>query len=293
MKKIVVFTDFSERSENAARYAVNLSRTLQANIVLYHTYLNPSSQPYAAQVAWPLMNAGQLEISSRKELELAASKLSKVADINQSGFSPAIETRCDEGAVTDNLTDLLADKEIVLFILANHRKGFGSLITGNHLNKMLEEAKIPVLVIPDGTTYQVTRKIAFATDLNPTDIDVLNSVATMARHGEASIMLAHISPDREQEQSKEKRDQVQQFLCEVSNKINYPHIYYRHIQDEEVSSGLKWVSENVSFDLLAMVHRQKGFLERLFSSSHSKKLAAEANLPLLIYPSPADRYPVF
>jgi nucleotide-binding universal stress UspA family protein len=294
MKKIVVFTDFSERSENAAQYAVNLGRSIHANIILYHAYLSPASQPYAAQVAWPLMNSGELELTARKELELTASKLSKLAEVNPAtAFIPKIETRCAEGELTDNLEELLADREIVLFIMANHRKGFSSLITGNHLNKMLGAAKVPVLIVPAGSPFKAIHKIAFATDLTPEDIGVLQSLSSIARHGDASIMLAHISADKEHEQAKEKRDQVQQFLCEVSNKINYPHIYYRHIQDIEVSAGLKWVSENVAFDLLAMVHHQRSFLEGLFKSSHTKTVATDANMPLLIYPHGAEHYPVF
>ncbi len=289
MKKIVVFTDFSERAENAATYAYHLSRELQANLILYHAYLIPSSQPYAAQVAWPLMNSGALEITSRKELELAASKLSNMAGLNYRNHKPNIETRCDEGDLTDNLTVLQADKDVVLFIMANHHKGFSSLIMGNQIYKMLETAMVPVLIIPDGLTFKSIHKIAFATDLHQDDLEVLHSLATLARHTDATVMLAHIYP----EQENEKGDQAKQFLLEVSNKINYPHVYFRHIKDSEVHHGLKWVTENVAFDMLVMVHRHKNFLERLFSSSNTQKAAAAATLPLLVYPHPAESYPIF
>ena len=294
MKKIVVFTDFSERAAHASEYALHLGRELQANIILYHAYLNPASQPYAAQVAWPLENSGALEITNRKELELAASKLSKVTGM-PSGFSftPKIEIRCDEGEITDNVEALLNERDIVLFVVANHRKGFSSLITGNHMKKLLEQSKVPVLVVPQGASFKGLHKFAFATDLQHDDLEVLHSLSSMARHGDASIMLAHVSSEKEQEQSKEKRDQVQQFLCAVSSKINYPHIYYRYVQDAQVSSGLKWVSEHVSFDLLVMVHRQKNFFERLFSSSHTHEVADNMNIPLLVYPYPATHYPVY
>jgi|GEM_PF-203490 len=294
MKKLVVFTDFSERSENASQYAIHLARAIHADIILYHAYLNPAAQPYAAQVAWPIVNTGELEMTSRKELALNASKLSKLAAANPgAAFIPKIETRCDEGNITDNLDTLLADRDIVLCIMANHRKGFSSLISGNHLNKMLGASKVPVLVVPDRITYKAIHKIAFATDLSLEDIDIVQSLATLAQHGNASIMLAHISADPEHAQTKAKRDQVQQFLCEVSNKINYPHIYYRHIQDADVSAGLKWASEHVAFDLLTMVHHQRSFLEGLFNSSHTKATITDANTPMLIYPRGAAHFPIF
>lgn len=294
MKKIVVFTDFSERASQAGEYAVRLSRELKANIILYHAFLNPASQPYAAQVAWPVENAGAMAITTRKELELAASKLSKVyGSTSDGGLDPRIEIRYDEGEVTDNIQELLSDRDIVLFVLANHRKGFSSLITGNHMKQLIARSKVPVLVVPEGTTFNGLHKIAFATDLQLQDLEVLHSLSSLAKYWHASIMLAHVSPEKEQEQSKEKRDQVQQFLCAVSSRINYPSIYYRHVQDAQVASGLKWVSEHVSFDLLVMVHRQRNFFERLFSGSHTQQLTKDMNIPLLVYPHPADHYPVF
>lgn len=294
MKKIVVFTDFSERAEQAGHYALQLSYELQANLLLYHAYLNPSSHPSAAQVVWPLEHGAAIEITSRKELELAASKLTNLpAATLKTGFSPKIETRCDEGEISDNLTELLKDRDIVLIVMANHKKGFGGLIMGNHMKKILDQSKVPVLIVPHGQTFSGLHKIAFATDLDHKDLEALHSLSGMARHTNASIMLAHVSAEKEQEQTKEKRDQVQQFLCAVSNQINYPHIYYRYVQDGEVASGLKWVSEHVRFDLLVMVHRQKQFFQRLFSSSHTQQVADDLNIPLLVYPEPSEHYPVF
>ncbi len=294
MKKIVVFTDFSERAEQAAAYAWHLAHEVQANIVLFHAYLNPSNQAYAAQVAWPLMNTGQLEISTRKELALLASKMSKIEFLSGGhGFVPKIETQCEEGELDHNIKAFASDKEVILFVMANHRKGFSSLITGNHMSKMLEHATVPVLIIPGGKTYKHVRKIAFATDLNFDDIHILHSLAGLARHFNASIMLANISPMSEGEQRKEQRDQVQQFLCEVSNKVNFPQVYYRHIEQRDVSAGLKWATENIPFDMLVMVHRQRNFLERLFSSSYTKAFAEQVDIPMLVFPSPATHYPVF
>ncbi|QNK62427.1 universal stress protein [Pedobacter sp. PAMC26386] len=54
MKTITVLTDFSERAENAARYALHLAQHLQANIILYHSFLVPASEPLSGQVYWSM-----------------------------------------------------------------------------------------------------------------------------------------------------------------------------------------------------------------------------------------------
>ncbi|MDO3628160.1 hypothetical protein [Mucilaginibacter sp. BT774] len=60
MKTIAILTDFSERAENAANYAYRLAQSLQADIILYDSFLVPSASPLAAQIAWPMEDYDQL-----------------------------------------------------------------------------------------------------------------------------------------------------------------------------------------------------------------------------------------
>jgi len=57
---------------------------------------------------------------------------------------------------------------------------------------------------------------------------------------------------------------------------------FKFIEDNDVEKGiLKFVNDN-NIDLLAVISRKRGFFERLFHKSISKKLAMHANVPILI-----------
>ncbi|MGY0040066.1 hypothetical protein [Pedobacter sp. NJ-S-72] len=104
-----------------------------------------------------------------------------------------------------------------------------------------------------------------------------------AKPSHADITLAYIENPGTPENETKKL--VTNFLEEVSNKINYPKIYYRTVKGIPLKAGLKWLTENVACDLFVMVHRHKSFLEELLNLSNTQKMAANTNLPLLVYPS--------
>jgi nucleotide-binding universal stress UspA family protein len=288
MKTIAVLTDFSPRANNAARYALRLARQLHANILLYHTFLVPAAEPLSAQIAWPPEEYGELQKDSEQELQKLARKLNKeLVDLPGGAFRPSIVCSGHAGSFILNLDDLTGNKELILLVMANHHAGFSALITGNHLRDILDTVSLPVLVVPEHSAFKKIEKIAFATDLDDHDLEVIQSLTGLARPFNAEIMLAHISsPDPIAEQA------VKDFLQEVGNRIDYPNIYYRQVDKKKIRQGLQELEQHTGADMLVMVHRNKGFIEQLFGGSNAQKIAVDPLLPLLIYPCPISSYPV-
>ncbi len=281
MKKIVVLTDFSPRSINAGRYAFSLASQLKAHVWLYHHYQLPEAIFQEAE-------KDQLQVQYETQLMLQAKALQNEGNDLSSDFIPAIFS----GAVgtTDSMTldSLLEDKEVVLLVMGNHHSGFSGLLRGNHTKKVLFYSTVPVLVIPENCTFNPLKKITFATDLHHSDLEVTNSVAGLARPFNAQILLAHICQDKVKASGP-----VNEFLHQVTNHINYPSIYYREVCQDQLIDGFNQLIAHVGTDLLVMVHRNKGFMEQLFHTSYTQKVAAYTHLPLLVYPYPAKQLPVF
>jgi hypothetical protein len=152
----------------------------------------------------------------------------------------------------------------------------------------LDRVSLPVLVVPEQAIFKPIHKIAFPTDLGKGDLDVLGSLAGMARPFQAEILLAHIRPEASVMEAP-----VKDFLKDVGNRIDYPNIYYRDVNQMRVKTGLLELEKQADADLLVMVHRNKGFIEQIFGGSYTQKIAADPLLPLLIYPYPAHSCPVF
>ncbi len=288
MKTIAILTDFSERAENAANYAYRLAQSLQANIILYDSFLVPSASPLAAQIAWPMEDYGQLYKDNENELEIFAGKLRKEFSKGEhAAFKPIITCECHDGDLSPDLGELLANKELVLLVMANHDKSIASLLLSDHVRELLDRTPLPLLIVRDQHCFRKIKHIAFATDLSITDIDVLQSMATFASFTDAQITLVHIGPQNSDEEI------IENFMTAVSSKINYPHIYYRKMMSTHIMEEIIGLDENNTYDLLVMVHRHKGFWEELFNQSDTQKMASQIILPLLVYPFPTLSLPNF
>jgi len=292
MKTIAVMTDFSDRANNAAKYALGLAQHLHANVLLYNSFVVPAAEPLGLQVAWSLESFNELQADSEKELHQLADHLRQdLSALPEGSFKPVIYCKCDNGTLSANLNALLSDREILLLVIGSHRKRASGFMLSNHMREMIDGVELPILIIPEKQQFRKIGKIAFATDLQDTDLNVLSSLSGFARPSYAQIMLTHICTGNVPAQISDQK--IDNFLQEVGNKINYPNIFFRKVTEEHLKDGFKWLIENVTSDILVMVHRNKSFWDQLLNHSNTQKMAERINLPLLVYPCPAASLPVF
>lgn len=285
MKTILVLTDFSQAAYNAAVYALKLAKFLKADIKLCHAFNVPAEAPMAAQVAWPLENYSSLKIETDEELHFIEEQLLKELGIQKesSGFQPVITFVSEVGSVTEVARNLVNEQKMPLVVMGTSGTGGLSLfLAGSNCREMIDKACFPLLLVPSGATFKNIGKIGFATDLSGQDIDVIHSLAMVARMFNAEILISHVTDEKFEHQ--EHQHQIDSFLNEVTCKINYGKIYYRHIKQRSVDSGLDWLTEHGQLDMLSMVHRQHNVFSRIFVHSHTQKIARHIELPLLIFP---------
>ena len=290
MKKITVLTDFSASAENAARYAVRLAQHLQANLTLYNSFLVPMAEPLGGQVYWSMEDYNILQKDSEEKLRTLGARLAEeLSTLPVNAFRPVIDFKCQEGPLYRHIHRLSSDRDLMLLVMGTHRKGLGSLMMGNHMREIIGAVSLPVLIVPENQSFKKLDKLVFATDMEDSDLDIIQALTAFAKPSHAEITLAHIQhPDTSEADTKKL---VTNFLEDVANKINYPKIYYRAVEHTPVKTGLKWLAENVTCNLFVMVHRHKTFLEQLFNLSNTQKMAANTNLPLLIFPCAENAEP--
>ena len=63
---------------------------------------------------------------------------------------------------------------------------------GNHTRGVLDHTALPVLVIPEGARFEKLHKIVFATDLNMDDLNVIQSLASLAWHGKHTYIVQNL-----------------------------------------------------------------------------------------------------
>lgn len=286
MKTILVPTDFSATGLNTVRYALHIAQKVNAGIRLCTAIKVPAESALAAQVAWPLEDYESLKRNAEKEFEYLSKQLHDDDKLEADGHSylPHIEHSIGVGDVTDYVRNLVEEYKINVVMMGMSAAGILSrLFLGSTSNDMIVKVNFPLLLVPAKARYSIIKKIAFATDLSDGDIEIIHSLCGLARYYNAEILLIHvINYDKEYVWD---RKNIDHFLSDVSSKVDYPHIYYRDIQSTKVSGGLKWVIERGQTDMLAMVHRNRPFVNNFLNSSHTQQLAKQTDIPLLIFPN--------
>jgi len=281
MKTILVLTDFSAPSYTAAQFALSVANVLEADITLCHVI----EEIVGSRIKiFPEEYVG-LRDGAIKNLNLQVHNL-----INEKSDSDTTSTRVSYctalGSVTDTVSNVANVEKVILLVMGMSGAGMiDRMIFGSNTLNSIDKANCPVLLVPFKNLPDNINKIAFASDLSLGDIDLIHSLISFAKLFNAEILIVHIS------EASADQFKVDNFLNEVTNKVNYFKIYYRHIQDKSVDHGLDWIAKKGLIDVFAIVHRNTKFPENLFTGSVTKKLSRSIEIPLLVFQE--NQYPIF
>jgi nucleotide-binding universal stress UspA family protein len=143
IKHILVPTDFSETSERAVSYAVELASTFGAKITLLHVWSVPNTG-YAEALSWPI---DAMERAAKKTLDEARASLVKRHAATDAVLREGIEWR--------EITDLVKERGVDLVVMGTHgRRGLPRLVLGSVAEKVVRLSPVPVLTI--GGTHKET-----------------------------------------------------------------------------------------------------------------------------------------
>jgi len=283
MKKILIATDFSANAKHAAEYGYAIADQIKTNVVLCNAFVIPAEIPQAGTLVWPQFEYDELVKDSSDELKELKHQLEKKG--NNSDFRPSIKCISETGTVSSLVNTTIKNEDIQLIVMGTHGKGkLDTLIMGNHSRRMIDEAKCPLLLVPSSAEVVPPKKIAFATDLKEPekDLEAIFELIPMLKKLNAELLLTHIYDG--DDPTFQFKKHIEQLLVELSNKANYPNIFYRIVKSNKAERGLDWLCGHGHVDVLAMVHRGHNFLEKILLGSHTQKIAEHISIPLLVIP---------
>ena len=140
IRKILTPTDFSQHSKEALRYAVELAKVHDAEIILGHV-MEPPIYPTmfeGAAVAVP-----PLDESLRKQLQehLETMRKEEIGDL-------PTKVIVREGSPTNELIELAREEDVDLIVIATHGyTGIKHMLLGSTAEKIVRNAPCPVLTV--------------------------------------------------------------------------------------------------------------------------------------------------
>ncbi len=271
MKTILVPTDFTETSKNAAEYALGLASLLTIpKIVFYHYFPTPL-------VYTP---AGELD----EEATIEANRNKSIEDLNDfidslKPIDAGIEIEMYQGASSVNEGIKEVSKIVNADIVVMGIKGGGVIkekIIGSHTLSIARHIAIPVLIIPAMTKLKKCEKITFLSDFkNVENNRSLEGLRTFLDHGIVKFTILHLLKHNEKiDAAHPEKQKLDRMFKKYSPTFEYKESH--HYTDDIID----FVFESHT-DILALVPKEHGLIETIFND-HTKKLAFHSKVPLLI-----------
>ncbi|MBC7947991.1 MAG: universal stress protein [Chitinophagaceae bacterium] len=258
MKNIIVPVDFSETSLNAARYAgAMMNGKTDTRVILYNMF------------------------TDEKESGTAGNYLESLkAELQQKGTSEEVECIKEYGNdLIDSLGRLAHQKNAELIIMGiSEKEEWRQLLTGSNTLKMAEENVCPVMIIPPTARYNGVKNIALTSDFkNVEGTTPVLAIKTVMKLFNAKLHIVNVDNEHYVALTEDylaERAKMQSMFSEFN-----PEFYFIGMND--FHEAIEQFSKDRNIDLIIIIPKNHSFINSLFSTSHTKKLAFHTSVPLL------------
>ena len=273
MKKILFPTDFSETANNAFLYALNLAKSIDAQVYVLHVYELPMIT--GSLSAGLIQNVYEtVELGSFDNFKDNIPQLRQIADDNGLNEIP-IKFILEEGNFLYILREIIGEESVDFVVMGTDgNSGIEKMLFGSNTINAITSMKVPILSVPHGMSFKGFKNIGFTTVFDQIDKDALKYLIEIANRHHAKIHCMHVSKDGKFNQQAMK-DWQDQFAGD-------PIVFEVYHDADPVNAVLDFIKEK-QIDLLTVVSRNKGFFDKIFSPGFTKKIANKNITPLFVF----------
>jgi nucleotide-binding universal stress UspA family protein len=277
MKRILVPVDFSPTSKKAFRFAVDIASRSGAAILLYHLY-TPGTKAMLGSKENILEYNKRAEESNLKRLQRL--KKSVLADTTEIPVSTII----GRAPIINNILGFAEHNHIDMIVMGTQgASGLKKVTVGSVAAKIMAKSGIPVLLVPEKFEWKSPENIVFISSFHKADKSAWPVVLEITKLYEALLTLVNIS-DSEDSLTYTDKNNFEMYAYGLQREFNDIRIQFKQLKTNSIIKTMENLPEEIPYDLLIMVRRKLGFLNRLFQGSFTKKIAYITTLPLLIAP---------
>jgi universal stress protein A len=141
IRTILIPVDFSEYSEKALVWAINMAETWRSRLILLHVIPTPNYPPL---VLSGYFDVATLEAGLREDAELKVKELVE----SRGAKTVQLDTRVVIGEPFHDVCQVAEEEKADLIVMGSHgRTGFHHVLLGSVAERVVHHAPCPVLVV--------------------------------------------------------------------------------------------------------------------------------------------------
>ncbi|MDA9774205.1 universal stress protein [Saprospiraceae bacterium] len=270
MQSITIPTDFSDNSLNAVYFGHRLASEMGLVTKILHVY-HPSSTALQDTVY------GQIDFSLIREEHLSKFvdkiDLDWTTDLLSASY---LDKEFRTGFPAEQIISSVQESNSSFILMGttgdSHRikKWFGSVSTA-----VMNDAKVPVILIPQEAKYHKVHNILYAYDEYEMDKSCVGQLVDFAKKLDANIHFVHVNEDG--------KENPGYYLKElIDDQFYSDKVKTEVLNTQTVTDALNDYAITHEIDMLAFGTTQKNLLQKIFNPSVTKRMALQSKLPLLI-----------
>jgi len=273
--KLLVTTDFSTNSKGAIRFAQTLAKqTDNVEVIFYHAIhiMKPTRWSDAFFKGY-----------KDEEIERITAYLKKFfysTIVKDNSKFTNVKFVVDNCISTEKDIILFAEKNKIDFIcIATQGGGILRKIIGTHTSYIINNSKVPVMVIPSHYRAKSIKKATYLSDFENLKNEVIK-ISKLSKEISLHLDVLHYSSvvlDNKKFESNKELFTTKEF---ENIKLN---IQKNNLELSLVERITKYVQKSKPELLIMFTNREKGFFESIFLPSKSAELTYTTKVPVLIF----------
>lgn len=273
MKKILVPTDFSEYSLNAAKVAAQIAKKTDARIFFLHI------------VSIPTYESGVLPYQSEENIPEGLYILKRVKqkfkDLFDMDFLKGVNVAqvLQFDGVYESVSELAEKEKMDLIVMGTHgSSGYVSdYFVGSNTDKIIRRSHIPVLSIKKEIENFDIKTLVFASDFHEKVETAFEKLTGLIEAYQPEVKLLRIVTRDDFYYS----GPLEELMVNFADKFGLKNFEARVYNAEKVQEGINEYADQVGADVIAIAtHGRKG-LARLLNGAMSEDLNKSADIPVI------------
>jgi nucleotide-binding universal stress UspA family protein len=268
MKTILVATDFSPAALNAVDYAADMALAIKADMLLLHVFQLPVSYSEIPMV----MNEDEMKQDAEKNINELKERLSR----EKSGRLN-IQTEVRMGTFFHELKTVCESVKPYTVVMGSQGTTASErFFFGGHTVYAMKHLMWPLITVPNGVKFSSIKKIGLACDFDKViDTTPVREIKLLVNDFNAEL---HILNTGRQKVYNPETVFESGLLQEMLDSLK-PN--YHFITHENTDEGIMDFAEKNHIDLLVVLPKRHGLLDKLIYKSHTKQLVLHSHVPVM------------
>ena len=274
MQKVLVTTDFSDKSKAGLLFAIQLASQNKFQLTFFHVYHN------LIPTAW---NFTKIEVHEKDEekkfqdkLNTFVDKIYKELNLTKSNIKCVIKSCVFPQSC---IMDYAAENKFNFICISTRGAGKFERFFGTNTANLITNSKIPVVAVPYNYKPKKITSILYASDLINLEKE-LKKVVAFAMPLKSTVELLHFtSPLEKLIDSKIVQVAVKKF-SKYDIQLNIKNSDFIETMVTNIESAIKKTKPSL---MIMFTEQNRSLFQKIFLSSKSAEYSFNAKIPLLVF----------